>query len=99
MGPTRAQFVQYAPAALAVVPLAAGPWSALAAAAAGAGAWAVGASAPVLRSLIACGLTTTGCGIAASEVLATGMNPLIALGLAVPAGAAALAHHRNLAGH
>ncbi|MFC7796246.1 type IV secretory system conjugative DNA transfer family protein [Streptomyces cinereoruber] len=99
MGPTRAQFVQYAPAALAVVPLAAGPWSALAAAAAGAGAWAVGASAPVLRSLIACGLTTTGCGIAASEVLAAGMNPLIALGLAVPAGAAALAHHRNLAGH
>ncbi|GHG19725.1 hypothetical protein [Streptomyces hydrogenans] len=99
MGPTRAQFVQYAPAALAVVPLAAGPWSALAAAAAGAGAWAVGASAPVLRSLIACGLTTTGCGIAASEVLAAGMNPLIALGLAVPAGAAALAHHRNLASH
>ncbi|WP_030220433.1 type IV secretory system conjugative DNA transfer family protein [Streptomyces bikiniensis] len=99
MGPTRAQFVQYAPAALAVVPLAAGPWSALAAAAAGAGAWAVGASAPVLRSLIACGLTTTGCGIAASEVLAVGMNPLIALGLAVPAGAAALAHHRNLTGH
>ncbi|GGY78819.1 hypothetical protein GCM10010363_69680 [Streptomyces omiyaensis] len=99
MGPTRAHFVQYAPAALAVVPLAAGPWSALAAAAAGAGAWAVGASAPVLRSLIACGLTTTGCGIAASEVLAAGMNPLIALGLAVPAGAAALAHHRNLAGH
>ncbi|WP_030423256.1 hypothetical protein [Streptomyces sp. NRRL F-5065] len=99
MGPTRAQFVQYAPAALAVVPLAAGPWSALAAAAAGAGAWAVGASAPVLRSLIACGLTTTGCGIAASEVLAAGGNPLIALGLAVPAGAAALAHHRNLAGH
>ncbi|MFB8044507.1 hypothetical protein ACFC8F_24860 [Streptomyces hydrogenans] len=99
MGPTRAQFIQYAPAALAVVPLAAGPWSALAAAAAGAGAWAVGASAPVLRSLIACGLTTTGCGIAAGEVLAAGMNPLIALGLAVPAGAAALAHHRNLAGH
>ncbi|MFI8426022.1 hypothetical protein [Streptomyces sp. NPDC085479] len=99
VGPTRAHFIQYAPAALAVVPLAAGPWSALAAAAAGAGAWAVGASAPVLRSLIACGLTTTGCGIAASEVLAAGMNPLIALGLAVPAGAAALAHHRNLAGH
>ncbi|OKJ48595.1 hypothetical protein AMK27_38070 [Streptomyces sp. CB02009] len=99
MGPTRAQFVQYAPAALAVVPLVVGPWSALAAAAAGAGAWAVGASAPVLRSLIACGLTTTGCGIAANEVLASGMNPLIALGLAVPAGAAALAHHRNLAGH
>ncbi|MFD3663986.1 hypothetical protein ACFWVF_25940 [Streptomyces sp. NPDC058659] len=99
MGPTRAQFVQYAPAALAVVPLVAGPWSALAAAAAGAGAWAVGASAPVLRSLIACGLTTTGCGIAASEVLAAGGNPLIALGLAVPAGAAALAHHRNLTGH
>ncbi|MFJ6785261.1 hypothetical protein [Streptomyces yangpuensis] len=99
MGPTRAQFIQYAPAALAVVPLGAGPWSALAAAAAGAGAWAVGVSAPVLRSLIACGLTTTGCGIAAHEVLASGMNPLIALGLAVPAGAAALAHHRNLAGH
>ncbi|MER6775020.1 ATP-binding protein [Streptomyces bacillaris] len=99
MGPTRAQFVQYAPAALAVVPLVAGPWSALAAAAAGAGAWAVGASAPVLRSLIACGLTSTGCGIAAGEVLAAGGNPLIALGLAVPAGAAALAHHRNLAGH
>ncbi|KUH36104.1 type IV secretory system conjugative DNA transfer family protein [Streptomyces kanasensis] len=99
MGPTRAQFVQYAPAALAVVPLVAGPWSALAAAAAGAGAWAVGASAPVLRSLIACGLTATGCGIAANEVLAAGGNPLIALGLAVPAGAAALAHHRNLTGH
>ncbi|MFC8907699.1 hypothetical protein ACFUAB_02180 [Streptomyces cinereoruber] len=99
MGPTRTQFIQYAPAALAVVPLAAGPWSALAAAAAGAGAWAVGASAPVLRSLIACGLTTTGCGIAASEVLAAGGNPLIALGLAVPAGAAALAHHRNLTDH
>ncbi|MGW3394054.1 hypothetical protein [Streptomyces hydrogenans] len=99
MGPTRAQFVQYAPAALAVVPLAAGPWSALAAAAAGAGAWAVGASAPVLRSLIGCGLTTTGCGIAAGEVLAAGGSPLIALGLAVPAGAAALAHHRNLTGH
>ncbi|HEY9327053.1 MAG TPA: type IV secretory system conjugative DNA transfer family protein [Streptomyces sp.] len=99
MGPTRAQFIQYAPAALAVVPLVAGPWSALAAAAAGAGAWAVNTSAPVLRSLIACGLTTTGCGIAAHEVLASGMNPLIALGLAVPAGAAALAHHRNLTGH
>ncbi|MFB8046949.1 hypothetical protein ACFC8F_37285 [Streptomyces hydrogenans] len=99
MGPTRAQFIQYAPAALAVVPLAAGPWSALAAAAAGAGAWAVNTSAPVLRSLIACGLTTTGCGIAAGEVLAAGMNPLIALGLAVPAGAAALAHHHNLTGH
>ncbi|MFF2779936.1 hypothetical protein ACFVU3_34170 [Streptomyces sp. NPDC058052] len=99
MGPTRAQFIQYAPAALAVVPLVAGPWSALAAAAAGAGAWAVNASAPVLRSLIGCGFTATGCGIAAHEVLASGMNPLIALGLAVPAGAAALAHHRNLAGH
>ncbi|MFB7280146.1 hypothetical protein ACFCZV_23795 [Streptomyces hydrogenans] len=99
MGPTRAQFIQYAPAALAVVPLAAGPWSALAAAAAGAGAWAVGTSAPVLRSLIGCGLTTTGCGIAAGEVLAAGGSPLIALGLAVPAGAAALAHHRNLTGH
>ncbi|MFB6624266.1 hypothetical protein ACFCWD_36855 [Streptomyces sp. NPDC056374] len=99
MGSTREQFVQYAPAALAVVPLVAGPWSALAAAAAGAGAWAVGASAPVLRSLIACGLTTTGCGIAAHEVFAAGGSPLIALGLAVPAGAAALAHHRNLTGH
>ncbi|MFB6526286.1 hypothetical protein [Streptomyces sp. NPDC056399] len=99
MGSTRAQFVQYAPAALAVVPLVAGPWSAIAAAAAGAGAWAVDASAPVLRSLIACGLTTTGCGIAAHEVISAGMNPLIALGLAVPAGAAALAHHRNLTGH
>jgi hypothetical protein len=99
MGPTRAQFVQYAPAALAVVPLVAGPWSALAAAAAGAGAWAVNVSAPVLRSLIGCGFTATGCGIAAHEVLAAGGNPLIALGLAVPAGAAALAHHRNIAGH
>ncbi|MGI5451473.1 hypothetical protein ACQEVM_38075 [Streptomyces sp. CA-243310] len=99
MGPTRAQFIQYAPAALAVVPLVAGPWSALVAAAAGAGAWAVDTSAPVLRSLIACGFTATGCGIAAGEVLASGMNPLIALGLAVPAGAAALAHHRNIAGH
>ncbi|MFJ3786873.1 hypothetical protein [Streptomyces sp. NPDC090093] len=99
MGPTRAQFIQYAPAALAVVPLVAGPWSALAAAAAGAGAWAVNASAPVLRSLIACGGTATGCGIAAHEVLTNGMNPLIALGLAVPAGAAALAHRRNIAGH
>ncbi|MER7577479.1 type IV secretory system conjugative DNA transfer family protein [Streptomyces sp. NPDC126514] len=98
MGPTRAQFVQYAPAALAVVPLVAGPWSALAAAAAGAGAWAVNTSAPVLRSLIGCGFTATGCGIAANEVLAAGGNPLIALGLAVPAGAAALAHHRNIAG-
>ncbi|MEU0059679.1 AAA family ATPase [Streptomyces sp. NPDC006334] len=99
MGPTRAQFIQYAPAALAVVPLVAGPWSALAAAAAGAGAWAVNASAPVLRSLIACGGMATGCGIAAHEVLAAGGNPLIALGLAVPAGAAALAHHRNITGH
>ncbi|MGW8485397.1 AAA family ATPase [Streptomyces sp. NPDC055886] len=99
MGPTRAQFVQYAPAALAVVPLVAGPWSALAAAAAGAGAWALNTSAPALRSLIACGFTATGCGIAAGEVLAAGGNPLLALGLAVPAGAAALAHHRNLAGH
>ncbi|TXR91880.1 hypothetical protein EAO73_35630 [Streptomyces sp. col6] len=98
MGPTRAQFIQYAPAALAVVPLVAGPWSALAAAAAGAGAWAVNTSAPALRSLIACGFTATGCGIAAHEVLATGANPLIALGLAVPAGAAALAHHRNTTG-
>ncbi|WP_385625445.1 hypothetical protein PXH67_43000 (plasmid) [Streptomyces sp. P8-A8] len=99
MGPTREQFIQYAPAALAVVPLVAGPWSALAAAAAGAGAWAVNASAPVLRSLIACGFTATGCGIAAHEVLAGGGAPLIALGLAVPAGAAALAHHRNIAAH
>ncbi|MEU3901614.1 hypothetical protein [Streptomyces sp. NPDC045251] len=99
MGPTRAQFIQYAPAALAVVPLVAGPWSALAAAAAGAGAWAVNVSTPVLRSLIGCGFTATGCGIAANEVLAAGGNPLIALGLAVPAGAAALAHHRNIAGH
>ncbi|MCX4581310.1 hypothetical protein OHB41_51120 [Streptomyces sp. NBC_01571] len=99
MGPTRAQFIQYAPAALAVVPLVAGPWSALAAAAAGAGAWAVNVSAPVLRSLIGCGFTATGCGIAAHEVLAAGGNPLIALGLAVPAGAAALAHHRNITGH
>jgi hypothetical protein len=41
----------------------------------------------------------TGCGIAAHEVLAAGGNPLIALGLAVPAGAAALAHHRNITGH
>ncbi|MFD3484932.1 hypothetical protein [Streptomyces sp. NPDC058665] len=99
MGPTRAQFIQYAPAALAVVPLVAGPWSALAAAAAGAGAWAINTSAPVLRSLIACGFTATGCGIAAHEVLAAGGNPLFALGLAAPAGAAALAHHRNIAGH
>ncbi|WP_409239382.1 hypothetical protein [Streptomyces sp. PA5.6] len=99
MGPTRAQFIQYAPAALAVVPLVAGPWSALAAAAAGAGAWAVGVSAPVLRSLIGCGFTATGCGIAAHEVLAAGGNPLIALGLAAPAGAAALAHRRNLVSH
>ncbi|MFJ3861782.1 hypothetical protein ACIPRL_36890 [Streptomyces sp. NPDC090085] len=99
MGPTRAQFIQYAPAALAVVPLGAGPWSALAAAAAGAGAWAVGVSAPVLRSLIACGFTATGCGIAAHEVLASGGNSLMALGLAVPAGAAALAHHRNITAH
>lgn len=99
MGPTRAQFIQYAPAALAVAPLVVGPWSALAAAAAGAGAWAASVSAPVLRSLIGCGFTATGCGIAAHEVLAAGGNPLIALGLAVPAGAAVLAHHRNLAGH
>ncbi|MYS39149.1 hypothetical protein K388_07368 [Streptomyces sp. KhCrAH-43] len=99
MGPTRTQFIQYAPAVLAVVPLVAGPWSALAAAAAGAGAWAVNTSAPVLRSLIACGFTATGCGIVAHEVLASGANPVIALGLAVPAGAAALAHHRNTTGH
>ncbi|MFJ9195469.1 hypothetical protein [Streptomyces globisporus] len=99
MGPTRAQFIQYAPAALAVVPLVAGPWSALAAAAAGAGAWALGVPHAVLRSLIGCGLTTTGCGIAAAEVLATGANPLLAAGLVVPAGAAALAHHRNIAAH
>ncbi|MFD5510761.1 hypothetical protein ACFWIB_23735 [Streptomyces sp. NPDC127051] len=97
MGPTRAQFIQYAPAALAVAAAAAGPWSALAAGAAGAGAWALHASAPALRSLIACGITATGCGIAAHQVLASGMNPLFALGLAVPAGAAALAHHRNTA--
>lgn len=95
MGPTRAQFVQYAPAALAVASVTVGPWSALAAAAAGAGAWAAGASVPALRSLIACGITASGCGIAAHQVLTTGMNPLLALGLAVPAGAAALAHHRN----
>ncbi|MGO4457538.1 hypothetical protein AB4039_09525 [Streptomyces sp. M-16] len=97
MGPTRAQFVQYAPAALAVGALTAGPWSALAAAAAGVGAWAIDASAPALRSLIACGITATGCGIAAHQVLASGMDPLFALGLAVPAGAAVLAHHRNTA--
>ncbi|MFE2548498.1 hypothetical protein ACFXGI_08110 [Streptomyces sp. NPDC059355] len=95
MGPTRARFIQYAPAALAVASATAGPWSALAAAAAGAGAWAIDASVPALRSLIACGITATGCGIAAHQVLASGMNPLFALGLAVPAGAAALAHHRN----
>ncbi|MDJ0384996.1 HTH domain-containing protein [Streptomyces sp. G-G2] len=98
MGPTRAQFIQYAPAALAVVSLTAGPWSALAAGAAGAGAWVIKTSAPALRSLIACGITATGCGIAAHQVLSSGMNPLFALGLAVPAGAAALAHHRNIAG-
>ncbi|MCX4529984.1 type IV secretory system conjugative DNA transfer family protein [Streptomyces sp. NBC_01551] len=98
MGPTRAQFIQYAPAALAVASVAVGPWSALAAAAAGAGAWAVNASAPALRSLIACGITATGCGIAAHQVLASGMDPLFALGLAVPAGAAVLAHRRNTAG-
>ncbi|WP_327362914.1 hypothetical protein [Streptomyces sp. NBC_01296] len=97
MGPTRAQFIQYAPAALAVASATAGPWSALAAAAAGAGAWAIDASVPTLRSLIACGITATGCGIAAHQVLASGMNPLFALGLAVPAGAAVLAHHRNTA--
>ncbi|MEU2155650.1 hypothetical protein ABZ532_11665 [Streptomyces sp. NPDC019396] len=95
MGPTRAQFIQYAPAALAVGALTVGPWSALAAAAAGVGAWAVNASAPALRSLIACGITATGSGIAAHQIITSGMNPLIALGLAVPAGAAALAHHRN----
>ncbi|MGW5396257.1 hypothetical protein [Streptomyces sp. NPDC003952] len=98
MGPTRTQFIQYAPAALAVAAAAAGPWSALAAAAAGAGAWASHVSAPALRSLIACGITSTGCGIAAQQILASGMNPLFALGLAVPAGAAALAHYRNTAG-
>ncbi|MFB7263942.1 hypothetical protein ACFCXH_17590 [Streptomyces nojiriensis] len=97
MGPTRAQFIQYAPAALAVGALTVGPWSALAAAAAGAGAWAVGASVPALRSLIACGITATGSGIAAHQLLASGIDPLFALGLAVPAGAAALAHHRNTA--
>lgn len=98
MGPTRAQFVQYAPAALAVTSLVAGPWSALVAGAAGAGAWAIHASVPALRSLIACGITATGSGIAAHQILASGMDPLFALGLAVPAGAAALAHHRNTAG-
>ncbi|MGW7108795.1 hypothetical protein ACWGHU_21820 [Streptomyces xanthophaeus] len=98
MGPTRAQFIQYAPAALAVAAAAAGPWSALAAGAAGAGAWAINASVPALRSLIACGITATGCGIAAHQALASGMDPLFALGLAIPAGAAALAHHRNTSG-
>ncbi|MER6394252.1 ATP-binding protein [Streptomyces sp. NPDC001523] len=98
MGPTRAQFVQYAPAALAVTSLVAGPWSALVAGAAGAGAWAISVSAPALRSLIACGITATGSGIAAHQILASGMDPLFALGLAVPAGAAALAHHRNTTG-
>lgn len=98
MGPTRAQFIQYAPAALAVASAAVGPWSALAAGAAGAGAWALSTSAPALRSLIACGITATGCGIAAHQILATGMNPLFALGFAVPAGAAVLAHHRNTTG-
>lgn len=98
MGPTRAQFIQYAPAALALASATVGPWSAIAAAAAGAGAWAVGASAPVLRSLIACGTTATGCGIAAHQLLASGMDPLFALGLAVPAGAAVLAHRRNTVG-
>ncbi|WP_183064598.1 type IV secretory system conjugative DNA transfer family protein [Streptomyces sp. gCLA4] len=98
MGPTRAQFIQFAPAALAVASAAVGPWSAVAAAAAGAGAWAINASAPALRSLIACGTTATGCGIAAHQLLASGMDPLFAFGLAVPAGAAALAHHRNTAG-
>lgn len=97
MGPTRAQFIQYAPAALAVGALTVGPWSALAAAAAGAGAWAIHTTAPALRSLIACGITASGCGIAAHQVLASGMDPLFALGLAVPAGAAVLAHHRNTA--
>ncbi|MFD3678104.1 hypothetical protein [Streptomyces sp. NPDC058613] len=98
MGPTREQFIQYAPAALAVGALTVGPWSALAAAAAGAGAWAINATAPALRSLIACGITSSGCGIAAHQVLASGMDPLFALGFAVPAGAAVLAHHRNTAG-
>ncbi|MER7955162.1 type IV secretory system conjugative DNA transfer family protein [Streptomyces sp. NPDC096030] len=98
MGPTRAQFIQYAPAALALASTTVGPWSALIAAAAGAGAWAINASAPALRSLIACGITTSGCGIAAHQVLASGMHPVYALGLAVPAGAAALAHHRNTTG-
>ncbi|MET9320777.1 type IV secretory system conjugative DNA transfer family protein [Streptomyces sp. NPDC003038] len=98
MGPTRAQFIQYAPAALAVAAAAAGPWSALAAGAAGAGAWAINASVPALRSLIGCGITATGCGIAAHQALASGMDPLFALGLAIPAGAAALAHHRNTSG-
>ncbi|MFG3001294.1 hypothetical protein [Streptomyces sp. NPDC048340] len=98
MGPTRAQFIQYAPAALALASVTVGPWSALAAAAAGAGAWAVNASAPALRSLISCGITATGCGITAHQLLASGMDPLFALGLAVPAGAAVLAHHHNTAG-
>ncbi|MGW4687699.1 hypothetical protein ACWEPM_22750 [Streptomyces sp. NPDC004244] len=97
MGLTRAQFIQYAPAALALASVTVGPWSALAAAAAGAGAWAVNASAPALRSLIACGITATGSGIAAHQILASGMDPLVALGLAVPAGAAVLAHRRNTA--
>ncbi|WP_327167959.1 hypothetical protein [Streptomyces subrutilus] len=97
MGPTRAQFIQYAPAALAVGALTVGPWSALAAAAAGAGAWALHTTAPALRSLIACGITASGSGIAAHQILASGMDPLFALGLAVPAGAAVLAHHRNTA--
>ncbi|RST04591.1 hypothetical protein EF910_16430 [Streptomyces sp. WAC07149] len=98
MGPTRAQLIQYAPAALALASVTVGPWSALAAAAAGAGAWAAGTSVPALRSLIACGITATGCGITAHQLLASGMDPLFALGLAVPAGAAVLAHHRNTAG-
>ncbi|MFB6807456.1 hypothetical protein [Streptomyces sp. NPDC056387] len=97
MGPTRAQFIQYAPAALAVASVSVGPWSAIAAGAAGVGAWAINASAPALRSLISCGITATGCGIAAHQVLASGVDPLFALGLAVPAGAAVLAHHRNTA--
>ncbi len=67
MGPTRAQFIQYAPAALAVAAARRRPLVALAAAAAGAGAWALNASAPVLRSLIGCGFTATGCGSAAHE--------------------------------
>ncbi|MDX2558506.1 type IV secretory system conjugative DNA transfer family protein [Streptomyces sp. TX20-6-3] len=98
MGPTREQFFLYAPAALALAATTVGPWSALVAGAAGAGAWAASTSVPALRSLIACGGTATTCGIVAHEILASGMDPLFALGLAVPAGAAILAHRRNTGG-